>query len=79
MEWISVKDKLPEIDSFCQVFTNGMSIFEAQYTLDCNDIPYWIILEKYYRDQHWDCDYTEITHWMYNKDFIFPPEEEQKK
>ena len=66
MEWISVKDRLPDLDAEVLVYVNGNSFNNGPYS-DIG-ISY---LTKYYGDRYegwdWSCTMSNqevVTHWM---------------
>lgn len=75
MEWISVKDKMPDLNKWVILYTinrntqpQGNGLYSAQYIIGpSSPKPYFSVCSDEYNDQH-----EEITHWIYEKDFPFP-------
>ena len=59
-EWISVKDRLPESDSFCRVkLKNNEKIFDSHFYEDSYG-KWWSSVKNIY-----DRNYTtRVTHWI---------------
>jgi len=66
MEWISVKDRLPELDSHVLV-TDGGDISTAVF-LESSPLYPGAPVQQFVRDcggsEDWDLDYAIITHWQ---------------
>ena len=56
MEWISVKDRMPEIKKCVMIFSKDGGVAEGcyndEYGIDC------------FEQWRWNCKQHEVTHWM---------------
>jgi hypothetical protein len=66
MEWISVKDKLPEVDEQVLVYAHGVSYNSGAYsTISIECLTNWEAWNEI--GVSWSCYLTcneEVTHWM---------------
>lgn len=68
MEWISVKDKLPEVDKEVLAYVKGFIDYTKEYYYEVN-ISKLIKVECAYGNIKidWDCTQTcneKVSHWM---------------
>jgi hypothetical protein len=77
MEWISIKDRLPDIYDFALVFANNQGINEPKPVSIARLLPdllTWQFMAQeededgsafgVYQDIEWEIDSKDITHWM---------------
>jgi hypothetical protein len=67
LNWISIKEKMPEFDKFFQAWINQNCIVEGVYTIDPVENTPWMQIRSNEADGDW-----EVTHYIYNEDFPFP-------